>query len=67
MYKNVSDIDLLKMLDTERQKFTRCDKVVMSEMISELQSRGVYPLETLPANPNSVITMVECWGAYWHE
>lgn len=67
MYKSVSDLDLLKMLADERGKFTRSDKVVMSELISELQSRGVYPQDTVPGNPNSVVTMVECWGAYWHE
>jgi hypothetical protein len=39
----------------------------MGAMIDELTRRGVYPKETVEANPNNVRTMVDGWGARWFE
>lgn len=33
--------------------------------VEELQRLGVYPANTVEANPNSVLDMVKCWGAHW--
>ena len=39
---------------------------VIEVLTNALINRGVYPKETLEANPNSVLSMVQGWGAYWH-
>lgn len=34
---------------------------------AELVRRGIYPEETVPGNPNSVVDMVRGWGSRWFE
>lgn len=58
---------LLELLSRERAKFTKADEELMKGYIKELQSRGVYPMETVPGNPNTVFQMVQGWGAYWYQ
>jgi len=66
MFDNLDDAGLLSALDTERKRFTQADDVKMAQMVEELIRRGVYPKETIEGNRNSVMTMVEGWGAYWY-
>lgn len=64
---------LLRMLDEERSgrdkdgKWHQPDKAKMKQMIDALIARGVYPAETVEANPNNVYSMVDGWGARWFE
>ena len=62
----MSDSDLLEMLQSERSKFTQSDPIAIKGMIDELIRREVYPKETVEGNPNTVYQMVSGWGAYWH-
>jgi predicted RNA-binding Zn-ribbon protein involved in translation (DUF1610 family) len=66
MYEDYSDNTLLDALDHERKKYP-ANETVMREMVVTLIARGVYPSETVEANPNDVWTMVSGWGARWHE
>ena len=61
-----SDLTLLQLLSSERELFTLSDKTFMHTIVDELIRRKVYPEDTPEGNPNSVFTMVEGWGAYWH-
>lgn len=42
-------------------------KAELVRLVAEAQELGIYPRETVPGNPNSVLTMVECYGARWFE
>jgi len=58
---------LLDAVDAERQKFTQRDDKALHALVTLCIARGVYPIETVPGNPNSVHAMVNGWGARWHE
>ena len=58
---------LLKVLDDERSKFTKSNEKKISLLVHALIEKGTYPAETVPGNPNDVLTMVEGWGVHWHE
>jgi hypothetical protein len=64
-FTDLSDEALLSALDQERGKFLH-ENALLREMVVELQARGVYPQETVEGNPNSVLTMVQGYGARWH-
>lgn len=66
-FDNLSDSELLDYLDAERRKFDEADDNLKLQMVKELIKRGVYPAETVPGNPNTVSTMVNGYGAKWHE
>lgn len=64
-----TDEEILNRLDTIRGRFTwrtAADDAEYLRLIAECIERGVYPAKTVPGNPNTVYTMVECWGARWH-
>jgi len=63
---SASDLTLLQILDQERNLFSLASKEIMHFLVDELIRRKVYPEDTPEGNPNSVFTMVEGWGAYWH-
>jgi hypothetical protein len=67
MFEQLDNEALLSALTTERSAFTRSDPLLLRLMIEELIRRKVYPTDTVEGNPNSVVTMVEGWGARWHE
>jgi hypothetical protein len=67
MFDHLDNEGLLAALDAERRRFTESDKARMKTMIDELIERCVYPKETVQGNPSSVYTMVDGWGARWHE
>lgn len=69
---------LLNMLDEERLPPLRDanghwnaprepDETKMQRMVDQLIARGVYPAETVPGNPNTVLGMVKGWGARWYQ
>jgi hypothetical protein len=64
---------LLDMIDEERLpgrkdgKYREPDMAKMKQMIDTLIERGVYPAETVDANPNNVYSMVSGYGARWFE
>ena len=64
---------LLDMLDEERsgldakRHFREPDRAKMEALIAQLITRGVYPAETVPGNPNTVYAMVRGWGARWFQ
>lgn len=60
------DRKILAELQEERQLFTKSDPQKMAAIIEMLIERRVYPRETPEGNPNSVNTMVDGYGAYWH-
>jgi len=37
------------------------------ELVKEAQRLGIYPPDTVEGNPNTVLQMVEGWGARWIE
>lgn len=57
---------LLKVLKEERGKFTKSNATHIGLLIEALIEKGEYPAETQEGNPNSVRSMVNGWGAYWH-
>lgn len=56
-------LDLLRIVDMGRHNPAQAKAVRYT--IDKLVEVGVYP-PIRPGNPNSVYTMVEGWGAYWH-
>lgn len=69
-FELISNVVLLDTLDAERRRFTLSDKDLMLAMVNELIRRNVYPArpsDKYPQNTNSTLTMVEYWGAWWHE
>ena len=68
--ESIDTESILQALDTERRNFTRSDKQKILEMVSELVRRGVYPQkpsDRYPENTHSTETMVDSYGAKWHE
>ena len=65
LFEGTND-ELLEALRAERELFARSNKARIKAMIDELIRRKVYPENTPEDNPNSVYTMVDGWGAYWH-
>lgn len=64
-YIEVSAVDLLKMLDEERGKFTESNKEIMQLMVDELVTRRIYG--RVSGINMTALEMVECYGAYWFE
>lgn len=70
--KSAGDDEVLYLLSHVRRAIARSKAAqetqteVVRALTEDLIDRGVYPKETVEANPNSVLRMVEGWGAYWH-
>jgi hypothetical protein len=66
-FEDLNDSALLEKLAEERLPRGRSrNDILFRTMINELIIRKVYPEETFADNPNSVLSMVEGWGVYWH-
>lgn len=62
----LTDEALLQALQEERDRFSQSDPEKIRYLVDKLIEREVYPAETVPGNPNTVLKMVEGYGAYWH-
>lgn len=58
--------ELLQAIESERENYASCDKE-LSRLVMFAQQVGIYPQETMAANPNDVLAMVKGWGAFWHQ
>jgi hypothetical protein len=67
VFAEVLSDDLLKGLETERNRFTESNPDLIKAMIDELIKRKVYPEKPNQNNPNTVYQMVSGWGPYWHQ
>lgn len=66
LVEHVDDAKLLELLDHERELFTFCDERILHLFVDELIRRNVYPIDTVPGNPNTVYVMVQGWGSDWY-
>ena len=65
---NETDEELLTLLEEERDKFGKADKEYMQALVDELVKRSVYKrTKTMKEYNYSFMSMVESWGARWHE
>jgi hypothetical protein len=58
----MSKIQELKK-ELESKRFSK----EINRIIDQLISLGAYPKDTVPGNPNTVYTMVQCYGVNWNE
>jgi len=58
---------LLAALKEEREKFEKADTAVMQGYVDALIECGEYPKEVNPRMKATHLSMVEGWGAYWHQ
>lgn len=58
---------LLTLIDEARVSVDPKAAETLERLTDAVIRRGVYPEETVPGNPNSVLDMVRGWGALWFE